>query len=202
MDGGFEMPAPRKITRDDIMDMGAYAGVRAERRRAMAAAKRDRRVSVGPHVTFYFESHATMLHQIHEMLFIEKGGEEQVDDELAAYNPLIPQGRELVATMMIEYEDPAVRDREIRRLTFIETTVTLSIGGEDIKAEAEVDVERTKADGKTSAIHFLRFPLTDTQAAAFKTAGTRIVLGIGHVNYGHMAVISEAPRAALAEDLA
>jgi hypothetical protein len=195
------MTAHRKITRSDLMDMEQYAGLRAERRRAMTELKRPRRAGVGPHVTFYFENFDTMLHQIHEMLYIERGGEAQIADELAAYNPLVPNGRELVATMMIEYEDPIVRDRELRRLTFIENTVTLTVGGEEIKAVSETDVERTKADGKTSSIHFLRFPLSDAQAAAFKTPGARVILGIGHTNYGHMAVLSEESRAALAADL-
>ena len=193
--------ARHEITRADLIDMAAYAGQRAERRRAMTDMKRPRRIGVGPHVTFYFENFDTMLHQIHEMLYIERGGEAQIADELAAYNPLVPKGRELVATMMIEYEDPAVRDRELRRLTFIENTVTLTVGGEEIKALSETEVERTKADGKTSAIHFLRFPLSDAQAAAFKTPGARVILGIGHENYGHMAVLGEDTRAALAADL-
>ena len=193
--------ARHEITRADLIDMAAYAGQRAERRRAMTDMKRPRRIGVGPHVTFYFENFDTMLHQIHEMLYIERGGEAQIADELAAYNPLVPKGRELVATMMIEYEDPAVRDCELRRLTFIENTVTLTVGGEEIKALSETEVERTKADGKTSAIHFLRFPLSDAQAAAFKTPGARVILGIGHENYGHMAVLGEDTRAALAADL-
>ncbi len=193
--------ARHEITRADLIDMAAYAGQRAERRRAMTDMKRPRRIGVGPHVTFYFENFDTMLHQIHEMLYIERGGEAQIADELAAYNPLVPKGRELVATMMIEYEDPAVRDCELRRLTFIENTVTLTVGGEEIKALSETEVERTKADGKTSAIHFLRFPLSDAQAAAFKTPGARVILGIGHENYGHMAVLGEDTRTALAADL-
>jgi hypothetical protein len=142
-----------------------------------------------------------MLHQVHEMLFIERGGEAQIEDELRAYNPLIPNGRELVATLMLEYEDPQVRDQELRRLTYVEKTVTLTVAGEETTAVAESDLERTKADGKTSSIHFLRFPLSDAQAQAFKTAGTRVVLGIAHENYGHMAVLPEATRAALAQDL-
>jgi hypothetical protein len=142
-----------------------------------------------------------MLHQVHEMLFIERGGEAQIEDELRAYNPLIPNGRELVATLMLEYEDPKVRDQALRQLTYVEKTVTLTVAGEEIKAVPESDLERTKDDGKTSSIHFLRFPLNDAQAQAFKTAGTRVVLGIGHDNYGHMAVLPEATRAALAQDL-
>lgn len=196
------MTTARKITRADVMDMAAYEKVRADRRRAMLEVKRARRVPVGPNVTFYFENFDTMLYQVHEMVRTERGGEEQIADEIAAYNPLVPRGRELVATMMIEYEDPVVRDRELRRLTYVEKTVTLSVGGDEIEAVAETDVERTKADGKTSSIHFLRFPLTDGEAQAFKTPGTRVILGIGHENYGHMAVLAEATRAALAADLA
>jgi hypothetical protein len=189
------------ITRADLMDMAEYSKVRADRRRAIGDIKRPRRVAVGPHATFYFENFDTMLHQVHEMLFIERGGEAQIEDELRAYNPLIPNGRELVATLMLEYEDPQVRDQELRRLTYVEKTVTLTVAGEETTAVAESDLERTKADGKTSSIHFLRFPLSDAQAQAFKTAGTRVVLGIAHENYGHMAVLPEATRAALAQDL-
>ena len=95
------MTGKHEITRDDIMPMAEYAQQRRERARALSAIKRDRRVEVGPHATLYFENFDTMWHQIHEMLYIEKGGEEQIDGELAAYNPLIPKGRELVATFMI-----------------------------------------------------------------------------------------------------
>jgi hypothetical protein len=195
------MSGKRSITRDDIMDMTAYGQVRAERRKAISAIKQDRRLAVGPFVTFYFECYETMLYQVHEMLHAERGGAAQIADELAAYNPLIPQGREFVATMMIGIEDPVRRDQELRQLTFIEKTVTLTLDGMEIAAVAEEDVERTKADGKTSALHFLHFPLTDAQAEAFKAPGARAVLGIGHENYAHMAVVPENIRAALATDL-
>jgi hypothetical protein len=195
------MTGKRSITRDDIMDMAAYGKVRSERRKAMSVLKKDRRLSVGPFVTFYFENYETMFQQVHEMLYVERGGEAQIADELAAYNPLIPQGRELVATMMIGIEDPVRRDRELHQLTFIEKTITLTLDGMEIAAVAEEDVERTKADGKTSSIHFLRFPLTDAQAEAFNTPGARAVLGIGHENYAHMAGVPENIRAALAADL-
>ncbi len=195
------MARPRAITRADIMDMDAYGKLRAERRRAIGDVKKPRRVAVGPFATFYFETFDTMMHQVHEMLYVERGGEAQIADELAAYNPLIPQGRELVATFMIEIEDPVMRDRELRRLTHIERHIVLTIDGEDIVAVSESEVERTKPDGKTSSIHFLHFPLTDAQAEKFKQPGNKAVLGITHENYNHMAGLSEATRAALAEDL-
>ena len=189
-----------EITREEIMALDAYAAVRKDRRAAASAIKQNRRVAVGPDATFYFENYDTMWIQIHEMLYIEKGGEEQVSDELEAYNPLIPKGKELVATMMFEINDPVRRDRELRRLTFVERTVSLRVGDEIIPAVAESDVERTKADGKTSSIHFLRFPMNDDQIAAFRDPGTRVALEIAPEHYTHMAGIPVNVREALAQD--
>jgi hypothetical protein len=191
----------RRIERDDIMAPEDYANVRAERRRAVSEAKRHRRLAVGPDVTFYFENYVTMLHQVHEMLYIEKGGEEQIVDELAAYNPLIPRGRELVATMMIEIDDPDRRARVLAGLGGIEETVRLVIGDAQVAAVAETDVERTDAAGKTSSIHFLRFPLTDAQAVDFRDPDSRAVLAIEHAGYGHMAILPDEVRRSLVEDL-
>ena len=188
------------ITRADLMPMDAYAAVRKQKRTEVSAIKQDRRIGVGPFATFYFENYDTMWIQVHEMLFIEKGGEAQIEDELTAYNPLIPKGKELVATLMLEIDDPVRRDTELRRLTNVERTVTLRLGGETIAAVPEGDVERTKADGKTSSIHFLRFPMSAAQIAAFRDSATEAVLAIGHEHYGHMAVVPRAVRTALQSD--
>ena len=190
-----------KITRAEILASDVYARERKERRAAITLLKRPRRVSVGPYATFYFENYDTMFQQIHEMLHIEKGGEEQIADELAAYNPLIPQGNELVATLMLEIDDPVRRDRELRRIAHIENFIALEIDGESAKAEAEGDIERTTDDGKTSAVHFIRFHLSPTQIAKFRDPAKRVMLSITHENYGHMAVMSAETRAALAKDL-
>lgn len=195
------MTRPHEITRDDIMDVEEYGKVRKDRRRAVNEVKKPRRVAVGPFSTFYFENFDTMLHQVHEMLFVERGGEEQIADELAAYNPLIPKGRELVATFMIEIDDPVARDRELRRLTYIEKHIKLLVDGDEIAAVAETDLERTREDGKTSSIHFVHFPLTDAQAEKFKQPDCKAMLAVDHENYNHMAGIPEATRAALADDL-
>ena len=189
-----------EITRDDIMDMAEYAKVRKQRRRAITEAKKNRRVAVGPDATFYFESFDTMWHQVHEMLYIERGGEDQIDDELSAYNPLIPNGSELVCTLMFEIDDPHRRGRFLAGLGGIEETVSISFEGETIQGRPEEDIDRTTADGKASAIQFLHFPFTGDQKTAFCRDGVQVVLGIGHEKYGHMTILPETVRQALASD--
>ena len=190
----------RAITRDDIMPMADYGRARAERRSAVAARKQNRRVSVGPFATFLFETYDTMLHQVHEMLFVEKGGEEQIAGELEAYNPLIPKGRELVATVLIEIDDPARRARELAKLGGIEKSMSLQFAGEAVKGVPTDDQDRTDETGKTSSVHFIRFPFTPAQIAKFRAPGAKVVLAIEHPNYGHMAQLPEPVRAELAGD--
>ena len=191
----------REITRSDIIPIAEYAKERSERRRALLPTKKLRRVSVGPYATFYFENFDTMWLQVHEMLYIEKGGEAQIADELSAYNPLIPQKGELVATVMFEIDDEAQRNRVLRQLTNVEESAFLDVAGEKIKASFETDVERTADDGKTSSVHFLRFKLTPPQIAAFKDAAKMVMLGFSHANYGHLALLTPDTRAELAKDL-
>ncbi len=190
----------RKITAADVLPLAEYAKVRAERRRALTQVKRNRRLEVGPFATFYFESFDTMLHQVQEMLFIEKGGAEQIPDELAAYNPLIPNGRELTATVMIEIDEPVRRARVLATLGSIEHTMYLRVGGETIKGLAEEDQDRTNAEGKASSVHFVHFPFSPAQIAAFRQPGKEVVVGFSHPNYGHIAVMPDAVRTALAGD--
>jgi hypothetical protein len=196
------MPAAeRRITRADILSPAQYAAERKQRRTAIRALKQDRRVAVGPIATFYFENYETMLQQVLEMLHIEKGGEDQIADELAAYNPLIPQGRELCATLMFEIPDANERARILATLGGVEEDVFLEIAGERIKAAPEHDVERTTAEGKTSSVHFLHFPLSEAAAAALKQ-GARTTLSIEHRRYGHIAILNEETKKSLARDLA
>ena len=194
------MTAQREITRDDIMPLKAYAGVRKERRARVTEMKRDRRVGIGPDATAYFENFETIWHQVHEMLFIEKGGEDQVAGELYAYNPLIPKGKELVATLMFEIDDPARRAAFLDGLGGVEETVSITVGDHVVKGVPEVDVDRTTADGKASSIQFLHFPFSEAAIAAFKTEGARVTVAIEHAKYGHIAILPEAMRAALAAD--
>ena len=194
------MSNKHSITAADILPSAVYALARADWRKKMTALKRLRRVQVGPFVTFYFESYDTMWHQIQEMLFIEKGGAAQIPDELDAYNPLVPNGHELTATFMIEIDDPIRRKNVLARLGGIEETVFITIGDQTVKAAAEADQDRTREDGKASAVQFVHFPFTRAQIDAFRAPGAQVILGLNHPNYSHMAVISEAIRAELARD--
>ena len=195
------MTPAKELTRDDIMDMAAYGAIRMERRRKIVADKKNRRVHIGPHATFYFENYWTMWLQVHEMLYIEKGGEAQIPDELNAYNPLIPKGRELIATVMFEIDDPAKRAAILGELGGVEETFFLSIDGAEVTATAETDVDRTSAEGKASSVQFVHFHLTDDQAAKLKGGAGEVILGIKHRAYSHMTILPPATRAALAGDL-
>jgi hypothetical protein len=192
----------RKLTREDILPMAEYGRQRAEKNKTMSATKRDRRVAVGPDASFYFESYETMWHQVHEMLFIEGCGEAQIPSELEAYNPLIPNGRELVATFMIEIDNPERRRCVLAELGGIEKCLTLCVDGKIITGVAEEDIDRTTAEGKASAVHFVHFPFTDTQVDVFRSGKAEVILAITHDNYSHMAMISRTTRTALAEDFA
>lgn len=192
--------AQRRITEADILSDADYAARRADLRAASIASKRDRRVEVGPFATFYFENYGTMWLQVHEMLRIEKGGRGQIAGELEAYNPLIPQGSELIATMMLEIEDPIRRNSVLGRLAGIEETVFMDVAGERIAATPTEYDDRTTPDGKTSSVHWVRFSFTPAQIAKFREGEGHVVIGIAHANYGHMAVVPPAVRAALGKD--
>ena len=188
----------RKITSADILSVKEYDQQRDNLKKNLLPMKKQRRVEVGPFATFYFENYATMWLQVQEMLRIEKGGEEQLAGELEAYNPLIPQGDELIATMMLEIEDADRRNRILLTLGGIEESVFMEIGGDTIKATPTEYDDRTTSDGKTSSVHWLRFNLSKDQIARFTRE--RVVIGIAHKNYGHMAVLSDETKAALAKD--
>src|ERR1700733_8439301 len=190
--------AARKILPQDLLSIPEYDFRRAELKKNLLPVKKLRRVEVGPFATFYFENYQTMWLQVQEMLRIEKGGEEQLAGELEAYNPLIPQGDELIATMMLEIEDADRRNRTLLTLGGIEEAVFMEIGGETVKAAPTDYDDRTTADGKTSSVHWLRFKLNKDQIARF--GKERVVIGVAHKNYGHMAVLNDETRAALAKD--
>lgn len=197
------MPASlRRITPQDIIDTRTFSRERTERRKALLPMKKLRRIEVGPVCTFYFETFETMLFQVQEMLLIEKGGEAQLADELTAYNPLIPQGSELVATIMFEIDDPRRRASILGRLGGVEERFFLQIGDTRVMGEPEGDTDRTNEDGKASSVHFVRFTLTAEQKKVFRDPGIQVLAGVDHEHYGHVAILSPASRRELAEDFA
>jgi hypothetical protein len=191
---------PKKLRREDLMDMDAYGKVRHERRRAITKEKKNRRIGVGPDATCYFESYETMLHQTHEMLFIEKGGEAQIEDELNAYAPMVPNGCELIMTLMFEVDDPDRRAALLNGLGGVEFTLSITVGDDVIKGIPEDDIDRTTAEGKASSIHFLHFPFSNEQVSGFRDISNKVVIGINHKKYGHLAIVPQAMREALAMD--
>lgn len=190
----------RRITPADILSDADYASQRKDLRAASIARKKNRRVEVGPFATFHFENYDLMWLQIHEMLRIEKGGAEQVVGELAAYNPLIPQGRELIATLMLEIHDPQRRDTMLYRLAGIEESVSLELDGETIKATPTEYDDRTTPDGKTSSVHWVRFAFAPAQITKFKSTEGRAAIAINHPAYGHIAILPPNVREELAKD--
>lgn len=196
------MTASHALTLADIIPPQEYARDRKEWKRKIGVIKRDRRVAVGPYVTFYFESRDTMWLQIQEMIYIEKGGLAQAPDELAAYNPLVPNGAELTATFMIEIDDPIRRQNVLATLGGIEDAAFLRIGGETIRGVPEADQDRTTAEGKASSVQFIHFPFNEAQILAFRSGNGEAILGFTHPHYGHMAVISDVVRTALGKDFA
>ena len=172
-----------KVTRDSLMTLEAYAKARPEFRKKVIAHKKHRAVHLGPHVTLLFEDELTIRYQIQEMLRIEKIFEEEgIQHELEAYNPLIPDGRNFKATMLIEYEDADVRKRELSKLIGIEDKVWVQVeGSPKVYAIADEDLERENEE-KTSSVHFMRFELTEDMAAALKY-GVPLSIGVDHPNY-------------------
>ena len=190
----------REVTKADLMPAEEYAKNRKAYRKEIVSYKKDRRVSLGPYANFYFESYETMKAQIQEMLHIEKGGDEQLKDELNAYNPLIPKGNELVATLMFEIDNPITRSSFLGKVGGIEKNVFIKINGETIKAIPETDLDRTSDEGKASSVQFIHFIFTDQQIKNFKNLDSEVMLGIEHSLYNHITKISKDNKTSLAKD--
>ncbi len=180
--------------------MSEFGKTRAEHRRNLMPVKRRRRVGVGPWATFYFESYETMWFQVHEMLWIEGGGDTQIPGELAAYNPLIPKGRELVATLMFEIEDPGERVRLLTNLVGVEKTIFLTMAGQRILGLVEEEVGQARSDRKVSAVQFVHFPFTDDQVTSFLNGSESVTLQIDHPAYSHGSELGKDVRNELALD--
>ncbi len=190
----------REIQKEDIMPLDVYIEKRRELRKSIVDYKKNRRVALGPYATFYFESYETMLAQVQEMLYIEKGGDEQLQDELSAYNPLIPNGKEQTATLMFEIDNPISRAAFLGKVGGIEETVFMKINGEKIKAVPEEYVDRTSSEGKASSVQFIHFNFTDDQIEKFQSNSSEIELGIDHKEYSHSTKLSKENIASLSTD--
>ena len=195
------MPREKKeIVKEDIMPLDVYTKNRKELRKSIVSFKKHRRIELGPYATFYFESYETMLAQVQEMLYIEKGGDEQLKDELIAYNPLIPNGKELTATLMFEIDNPVSRAAFLSKVGGIEEKVFIKINGETIKAIPEKDVDRTSAEGKASSVQFIHFTFDDEQIQKFKSNGAEVEIGIDHKEYSHTTKLNAANLSSLSAD--
>ena len=190
----------RIVEKKDLIISGDYAEKRKELRKKLLEYKKNRRVAIGPYATFYFESFETMLGQIQEMLHIEKGGDGQLKDELNAYNPLIPKGKELVATLMFEIDDPILRADFLGKVGGIEEKVYIQIEKEKILAVPEKDLDRTSVEGKASSVQFIHFNFSQDQIKKFKDLNNLVTIGIDHHLYNHMTKISGNNRNALIKD--
>ena len=190
----------REILKEDIMPLDVYIKNRKELRKNIVNFKKDRRIALGPYATFYFESYETMLAQVQEMLYIEKGGDEQLKDELIAYNPLIPNGKELTATLMFEIDNPVSRAAFLGKVGGIEEKIFIKINGEIVKAIPEEDVDRTSSEGKASSVQFIHFKFTDEQIQIFKSNNGEVEIGIDHDEYSHTTKLSSASLSSLSAD--
>ena len=193
---------PHKIARDSLLSLESYARQRKEFRAKVMAHKKDRTVHLGAHVTLIFEDELTLRYQIQEMLRIERTFEEQgIQDELDAYNPLIPDGRNFKATMMIEYADAEERKLALSKLKGIEDRVWVQVEGcARVYAIADEDLQRENEE-KTSAVHFLRFELSDEMVKALNY-GVSLALGVDHANYqAELGAVAAGVRASLTQDL-
>jgi hypothetical protein len=181
----------RQIEKEDLLPSDVYAKSRKQIRKDLVEFKKDRRIALGPYATFYFESFETMVAQVQEMLHIEKGGDEQLKDELIAYNPLVPNGKELTATLMFEIDNPISRAAFLGKVGGIEEKIFMKINDEIVKAVPEEDVDRTSAEGKASSVQFIHFKLNDDQVSKFKSDSATIELGIDHKEYTHTTKLAE-----------
>ena len=181
----------RVISKEDIIPLDVYTSKRKELRKKIVEFKKNRRIPLGPYATFYFESFETMLAQVQEMLYIEKGGDEQLKDELTAYNPLVPNGKELTATLMFEIDNPISRAAFLGKVGGIEDKVYMKVDGDKVKAVPEEDVDRTSAEGKASSVQFIHFKFNDEQINKFKSNSSEIEIGIDHNEYSHSTKLNQ-----------
>ena len=188
------------IKEDDVINIDKYINERPKIKKEISEIKKFRRIPVGPYATFYFECYDTMIYQVQEMLYIERGGIEQMKDELKAYNPLVPKGKELVATLMFEIDNEFKRKEFLTSVGGIEEETFIQIGEHKIMSRPEQDTDRTSEDGKASSVHFLHFDFTEDLIKEFVKEQSTVLLGFSHKNYKHFSELSSEVKSELKKD--
>jgi hypothetical protein len=188
------------IKEGDVIDIDKYIKERPKIKKEISEIKKFRRIPVGPYATFYFECYDTMIYQVQEMLYIERGGIEQMKDELKAYNPLVPKGKELVATLMFEIDNEFKRKEFLNSVGGIEEEIFIQIGEHKIMSRPEQDTDRTSEDGKASSVHFLHFDFTEDLIKEFVKDQSTVFIGFNHKNYKHFSELSLEVKSELKKD--
>ena len=188
------------IKENDVINIDKYINERPKIKKEISEIKKFRRIPVGPYATFYFECYDTMIYQVQEMLYIERGGIEQMKDELKAYNPLVPKGKELVATLMFEIDNELKRKEFLNSVGGIEEETFIQIGEHKIMSRPEQDTDRTSEDGKASSVHFLHFDFTEDLIKEFVKDQSTVFLGFNHKNYKHFSELSLEVKSELEKD--
>ena len=188
------------IKEGDVINIDKYIKERPKIKKEISEIKKFRRIPVGPYATFYFECYDTMIYQVQEMLYIERGGIEQMKDELKAYNPLVPKGKELVATLMFEIDNEFKRKEFLNSVGGIEEETFIQIGEHKIMSRPEQDTDRTSEDGKASSVHFLHFDFTEGLIKEFVKDQSTVFLGFNHKNYKHFSELSLEVKSELKKD--
>ena len=190
------------VEKTDILSRHDYIAKRKSLREKMVMRKKLRRVDIGPYVTIYFENKDTIVHQINEMVYIENGGDEQIDDEILAYKSLVPNGKELVATVMIEIDNPIKRSEFLSKMGGFEEQIDIKVQGKTIKGKAELDVDRTTADGKASSVQFVHFEFDKEEIEGMKNNMGNVSISINHESYRHSAILNISTVEELIRDFA
>ncbi len=185
---------------DDIFTRENYKKQRKVLRERMVLRKKNRRLDVGPHVTMYFENKDTIIHQINEMVYIENGGKQQIKEEIEAYKSLLPNGNELVATVMIEIDNPIKRAEFLGKMGGFEETFAISINGKQVFGKAELDMDRTTAEGKASSVQFVHFNFDREIANDFKSNDYEIIISVNHDTYKHSTTLNKETSLELSKD--
>ena len=194
------MSQNKPINESDILNRDEYKAQRKNLREKMVLRKKNRRLDIGPYITIYFENRDTILHQINEMVYIENGGDEQIKDEILAYKSLIPNGKELVATLMVEIDSPKKRADFLGKMGGFEENLDVIVNNKVIKGIPESDVERTTAEGKASSVQFVHFEFDEESINEFKSTNKDVAITINHKDYKHSTVMNKETKDELSKD--